>query len=77
MEIKIQLYSVLRNKLPPEAKGRTILQVEVGTTLGDILQELGITRKVVVGLNGVQVSDKSHQLNDGDDVKIFSSTSGG
>ena len=77
MEIHVQLYSVLRDKLPPEAKGRTILQVEAGTTLGDILKELGITRKVVVSLNGVQISDKSRQLNDGDDIKIFSSTSGG
>ena len=77
MEIKIQLYSVLRDKLPPEAKGRTVLQLEAGATIGDILKDLGITRKVVISLNGEQTSDDVHQLKDGDEIKIFSSTSGG
>jgi sulfur carrier protein ThiS len=77
LEIKIQLYSVLRDKLPPETKGRTVLQLEAGATIGDILKDLGITRKVVISLNGEQTSDDAHQLKNGDEIKIFSSTSGG
>jgi sulfur carrier protein ThiS len=77
VEIKIQLYSVLRDKLPPEAKGKTVLKLESGATIGAILKNLGISRKVVISLNGEQITDYMHQLDDGDDIKIFSSTSGG
>lgn len=77
MEIHLQLYSILREKLPSDAKGRAVLQLGEGTTLADLLDELGIKLKVVISVNGVQESDKSRQLRDGDDVKIFSSLSGG
>ncbi len=77
MEIHLQLYSILREKLPIDAKGRTVLQLDEGATLADLLNELGIKRKVVISVNGVQESDKSRQLRDGDAVKIFSSVSGG
>ncbi len=77
MEIHLQLYSILREKLPSDAKGRAVLQLGEGATLADLLDELGIKLKVVISVNGVQESDKSRQLRDGDDVKIFSSVSGG
>jgi sulfur carrier protein ThiS len=77
LEIHLQLYSILREKLPIEAKGRAVLQLDEGATLADLLNELGIKLKVVVSVNGIQESDKSRQLRDGDAVKIFSSISGG
>ena len=77
MEVHLQLYSILREKLPPETQGLTVLQLEVGATLADILKELGIERKVVISVNGVHETDKSRQLQDGDEVKLFSSVSGG
>ncbi len=77
MEIHLQLYSILREKLPIEAKGHAVLQLDEGATLADLLNELGIKLKVVISVNGVQESDKSRQLRDGDAVKIFSSVSGG
>ena len=77
MEIHLQLYSILREKLPIDAKGRAVWQLDEGATLADLLNELGIKLKVVISVNGVQESDKSRQLRDGDDVKIFSSVSGG
>jgi sulfur carrier protein ThiS len=77
LEIHLQLYSILREKLPSDAKGRAVLQLGEGATLADLLDELGIKLKVVISVNGVQESDKSRQLRDGDDVKIFSSVSGG
>jgi len=77
MEIKIQLYSILREKLPIDSRGRTILQMEDGATIADLLTELGIDRKVVISINGIHETEKSLQLNDGDNVKIFSSVSGG
>jgi len=77
MEIHIQLYSILREKLPVDAKGRAVLQIAEGATLADLLNELGIERRVVISVNDVQESDILRQLNDGDEVKIFSSVSGG
>ena len=77
MEVHLQLYSILREKLPPEAKGRAVLQVEERTTLADILGRLDINRRVVVSVNGVHESDHSREVQDGDEVKIFSAVGGG
>ena len=62
------------------AQGSKELQVafgRVGVSLQDLLNELDITRKVVVSVNDTHESDMSRQLQDGDQVKIFSSISGG
>jgi sulfur carrier protein ThiS len=75
--IHLTLYSILREKLPSEAKGITALQLEEGVTLDDILQELDIKRSVVISVNGVHETDRTRQLIDGDEVKLFSSVSGG
>jgi sulfur carrier protein ThiS len=77
LEIHLQLYSILREKLPAEAKGRAVLQLDEGATLADLLNELGITRRVVISVNTVHESDRLHPLKDGDEVKLFSSVSGG
>lgn len=77
VEIHLQLYSILREKLPPELNGQTVLPLRKGTTLADLLEELGIRRKVVISVNDDHETDMSRQLQDGDQVKIFSSVSGG
>ncbi len=77
MVIHLKLYSILRDKLPSETKGITVLQLEEGATLADILHELGIKRRVVISVNGVHETDRTRQLLDGDEVKLFSSVSGG
>jgi thiamine biosynthesis protein ThiS len=77
LEIHLQLYSILREKLPPEAKGQAVLQLKDGASLQDLLDKLDITRKVVISVNDEHESDVSHQLQDGDKIRIFSSVSGG
>jgi sulfur carrier protein ThiS len=77
LDIKLQLYSILREKLPPEAKGRAVLQMEEYATLADLLAVLGISRRVVISVNGDHESDRSRRLQDGDEIKLFSSISGG
>jgi thiamine biosynthesis protein ThiS len=77
LDIHLQLYSILREKLPPEAEGRALLQMEANVALADLLAELGISRRVVISVNGDHESDQSRKLQDGDEVKIFSSISGG
>ena len=77
LNIHLELYSILREKLPPEAKGKVFMQLEDGATIDSILKEFGIKRRVVVSVNGKYEPDKSRQLRDGDQIKIFSSISGG
>ena len=77
MQVHLQLYSILRDKLPPEAKGRAVLRLDEAATLADLLDELDIKRRVVISVNEAHETDKSRQLQDGDQVKIFSSVSGG
>ena len=77
MKIHLQLYSILREKLPPESKGRAVLHFDEGTTIADLLGQLEIKRKVVISVNGIQETDNFRVLGDEDEVKIFSSVSGG
>jgi len=77
MIIHLQLYSILREKLPPEAKGRADMQMDGGATIADLLADLNITRRVVISVNGIHEENISKQLKDGDTIKIFSSISGG
>lgn len=77
MEVNLQLYSILREKLPPESEGRAVIKMDKDATLANLLDELGITHRVVISVNGAHESESSRQLQDGDEVKIFSSISGG
>lgn len=76
-DIRLQLYSILREKLPPEAQGRVVMQLPEAVTLEDLLEELDITRRVVISINGEHETDHNRMLRDGDEIKIFSSISGG
>ena len=76
-DIRLQLYSILREKLPPDAQGRAIMHLEDAITLEDLLVELDITRRVVISVNGEHETNHARALQDGDEVRIFSSISGG
>ena len=77
MEIRLQLYSILREKLPPEAKGKAAITLEEGTSIAGILAEIGIEHRVVISVNGIHEKDYLRELQDGEEVKIFSSIGGG
>lgn len=77
MEIHLKLYSNLREKLAPDAKGRAVMPLDEGATLVDLLDKLDIQSRVVISVNDQHETDLSRRLMDGDEVKIFSSISGG
>ena len=54
-----------------------MLELDVETTLEDILNLMEIERRVVIGVNGAHERDHLRQLQDGDEVKVFSAVSGG
>jgi molybdopterin converting factor small subunit len=77
LEVQVRLYSILREKLPAEARGRATLQLEEGTTVAAIIEQFEIERRVVVGVNGAYERDHLRPVQDGDEVMIFSAVSGG
>ena len=77
MEIHLQLYSILREHFHKDTGGVAVLQLDEGATLSDLLAALNINRKVVISINNLHEVDVSRILRDGDEVKIFSSVSGG
>jgi thiamine biosynthesis protein ThiS len=77
IEVQVQLYSILREKLPAEARGRTVLRLEEPATLDDLLGALDIRRRVVISVNGEHETDNGRRLRDQDEVKVFSAVGGG
>ena len=77
MEVDVHLHGILRDHLPPEAKGRATIDLEDGATVGDLTTQLGIKRRVIVALNGDHKPEQTHILEDGDQVSIFTVIGGG
>jgi thiamine biosynthesis protein ThiS len=77
MMVDVQLYSILREKLPRHARGGVTLHLADGATVAQLLEELDIRRNVVISVNGQHERDHDRELRDGDRVRIFSSISGG
>ena len=81
IRIHVHLRGGLRDQLPGEAKGRTMLELPAGSTLislGDRLQMLGVKKPYRVARNGAVVNrDAMILLEDGDQIDVFRSVSGG
>ena len=77
MKVNVHLHGILRDKLPPEAKGRGTVDLYEGATVGDLLAQLGIKRRVVVALNDEHEPDGMHILWDGDQLAIYTVVGGG
>ena len=77
MQIHVHLHGILREVLPPSAKGRTTLDFQNPTTIKHLLSQLGITRRVEVAINDNLISNLESQLQDGDQVAIFTIIGGG
>jgi thiamine biosynthesis protein ThiS len=77
LEVNVHLHGILRDHLPPEAKGRATIDLEDGATVGDLITQLGIKRRVVIALNGDHKPEATHILDDGDQVSVFTVIGGG
>ena len=77
MQVNVHLHGILRDHLPPEAKGRATMDLEDGATISDLITQLGIKRRVIIALNGNQKPENTHILDDGDQVSIFTVIGGG
>ena len=91
MKVEIQLFSILRERLPPDAvEGKTTITLAEGATLGDLIIELGIDQVLgyppaelttkagwQVMVSGKLATDMNRVLQAGDQVRIFPPVSGG
>ncbi|MDD5466485.1 MAG: MoaD/ThiS family protein [Anaerolineales bacterium] len=77
MQIKVVLYATFREKLPPEARGRTTLELPEGSRIADVLERLDIRVAAQCAVNGELERDRTRQLKDQDEVRIFRSAGGG
>lgn len=77
INVDLHLYSILREKLPAAMGGHTRLSLEEGASLADVFSMFGFSRRAVISVNGEHETDLNRALCDGDEIRIFSSTSGG
>jgi sulfur carrier protein ThiS len=77
LQVNVHLIGILRDHLPAEAKGRATIRLDEGATVGDLLAQLGIKRRVVIVLDDEHEPDETHILQDGDQVTIYTIIGGG
>ena len=77
IEIHVRLHGALRDKLPPEARGRTTLTLHDGTTITAVLEQLSLHRRIEVAVNSEIEDNWNTALQDGDQVEIFRPAAGG
>ena len=76
MRIRVTLHSVLRHRLPPEAGGKTELDLPEGSTLSDIAMRLQMT-DMVYAIGGSVERNWTRPLRDNDEVDVFVRAGGG
>ena len=77
LQVNVHLHGILRDKLLREAKGRASITLDDGATVGDLMAQLGIKRRVVIVLNDEQEPDETYILQDGDQISIYTIIGGG
>lgn len=77
MNCKVVLYALLREKLPPAARGRADLELPEGSTIQDVIAKLDLPVGSVCAVNEQIERDTSRRLQDGDELRFFRASSGG
>lgn len=77
MRVKVILHSVLREKLPPETKGRVEIALPDGASVGQLFDSLDLPIHVSWALNGSLQRDRQIVLRSGDEVRVFRQGAGG
>lgn len=82
MKITVKLFTVLREKLPPEAKGEVELEVDEGTRPVDLIERLDIPEQLahLVMIDGYHLLPdevKNRVLRPGEVLAIFPPIAGG
>ncbi len=78
MQIKVQVYAILRQYIPGASRGPLVMDVPEGTTVGQLIEQLPIPPELarVVFVNGIR-QESDWVLQEGDEVGIFPPIAGG
>jgi sulfur carrier protein ThiS len=77
MIVKVVLFGILREKLPPQARGRTTLELPEGSPLRAVLEHFNLPPNAACAVNGQLEADRQRILQDGDEVQVFRPAGGG
>jgi hypothetical protein len=77
VKVLVILHSYLREKLPPQTKGRAELEFSPGARVADVFSYLNLPPQVAWALNGKLERDTSLALSEGDEVRVFRQGAGG
>jgi sulfur carrier protein ThiS len=77
MQIHVRLHGILRDRLPAEAKGRTVVRLDRGATFADLLASLALDGYLLVASNESVIEDFTQPLGSDDQVDVFLPVAGG
>jgi hypothetical protein len=77
IRVTILLHSILREKLPPEARGRTVLELAEGACVKDVIARLDLPEHAAFAINEQLERDPERVLHDGDSLRFFRVGAGG
>jgi sulfur carrier protein ThiS len=77
MIVKVVLFGVYREKLPPQARGRTTLELPEGSPLRAVLEHFNLPLHAACAVNGQLEADRERILQEGDEVQVFRPAGGG
>lgn len=77
VRVRVRLHGALRDKLPPQSKGQTILDMPDGADVSAVLSQLSLRRHIQVAINGEIVENLATTVYDGDQVEVFRPAAGG
>jgi len=77
MKLHVILHSYLREKLPAEARGEVNMEMPEGSTVADVMANLGLPEQVVCAINRQLERNRQKPLQEGDEVRFFRPGAGG
>ncbi len=77
MKVKVVLFGIFREKLPPETRGRTTLELPEGSSLQTVLEHFDLPLQAACAVNGQLEPNRQRTLKEGDEVQIFRPAGGG
>lgn len=77
MIVRVALFGVFREKLPPQARGRTTIEFPEGSPLRAVLEHFNLPSNAACAVNGQLEPDRERMLQEGDEVQVFRPSGGG
>jgi sulfur carrier protein ThiS len=77
IKVKVTLHSYLAEYLPADMKGETLLDLEEGTTIQNVTQQLGLPGTVAFAVNETIERNSVRELKNGDHLRYLRPGAGG